>query len=32
MTAASYGLQTGVQSLSYAMFFMSDSAIARIDP
>lgn len=29
--AASYGLQAGVQAFSYAMFFMTDSAIAALD-
>lgn len=31
ITAASYGLQAGVQSFSYAMFFMTDSALASLD-
>src|SRR5215813_4832696 len=29
--AASYGLQAGVQSFGYAMFFMNDSALAYLD-
>jgi lipid-binding SYLF domain-containing protein len=29
--AASYGLQAGVQGFSYALFFMSDSALAYLD-
>jgi lipid-binding SYLF domain-containing protein len=29
--AASYGLQAGVQSFGYAMFFMSDSALAYLE-
>lgn len=29
--AASYGLQAGVQSFGYALFFMSDSALAYLD-
>lgn len=29
--AASYGLQAGVQSFSYALFFMSDSALKYLD-
>jgi lipid-binding SYLF domain-containing protein len=29
--AASYGLQAGVQSFGYALFFMSDSALTWID-
>jgi lipid-binding SYLF domain-containing protein len=31
MTAGSYGLQAGVQSFSYAMFFMTGSAVAYLD-
>jgi len=29
--AASYGLQAGIQSFSYALFFMTDSALKRLD-
>ena len=29
--AASYGLQAGVQSFGYALFFMTDSALAYLD-
>ena len=29
--AASYGLQAGVQSFSYALFFMNDSALSYLD-
>jgi lipid-binding SYLF domain-containing protein len=29
--AASYGLQAGIQSFGYALFFMSDSALAYLD-
>jgi len=31
MTAASYGLQAGVQSFGYAMFLMTDAAVAYLD-
>jgi lipid-binding SYLF domain-containing protein len=31
ITAGSYGLQAGVQSFSYAMFFMTDSALEYLD-
>lgn len=31
IAAASYGLQAGVQSFGYAMFFMSDSALSYLD-
>ena len=31
MNAASYGLQAGVQSFSYAMFLMTDEAVAYLD-
>ncbi len=30
ITAASYGLQAGVQSFSYALFFMTDSAVSYL--
>jgi lipid-binding SYLF domain-containing protein len=30
-TAASYGLQAGVQTFSYVLFLMSDAALAQID-
>ena len=30
-TAASYGLQAGVQEYGYAMFFMTDAALAYLD-
>ena len=29
--AASYGLQAGIQSFSYALFFMTDDALSRLD-
>ncbi|HEX6131537.1 MAG TPA: YSC84-related protein [Actinomycetota bacterium] len=29
--AASYGLQAGVQSFGYALFFMTDAALAQLD-
>jgi len=31
IVAGSYGLQAGVQSFSYAMFFMNDAALASLD-
>jgi len=31
ITAGSYGLQAGVQGFGYAMFFMTDSALAYLD-
>jgi lipid-binding SYLF domain-containing protein len=31
MTAASYGLQAGVQEFAYAMFFMQDAALKYLD-
>ena len=31
LAAASYGLQAGVQSFSYAMFFMTDGALAALN-
>lgn len=31
MVAASYGLQAGVQSFGYAMFFMTDSALNNLE-
>ena len=31
VVAGSYGLQAGVQSFGYAMFFMNDAAIASLD-
>jgi lipid-binding SYLF domain-containing protein len=31
IVAASYGLQAGAQSFSYAMFFMNDQAVADLD-
>lgn len=31
MVAGSYGLQAGVQSFGYAMFFMNDAALASLD-
>jgi lipid-binding SYLF domain-containing protein len=31
LVAASYGLQAGVQDFEYAMFFMTDSAMAYFD-
>jgi lipid-binding SYLF domain-containing protein len=31
MTAASYGLQAGVQSFGYAMFLMTDAAVAYLN-
>ena len=31
IAAASYGLQAGVQSFGYAMFFMTDSALASLN-
>lgn len=31
IAAASYGLQAGVQSFGYAMFFMNDAAITALD-
>lgn len=30
-TAASYGMQVGVQTFSYVLFFMSEAALAQID-
>src|SRR5258705_13452494 len=29
--AASYGFQAGIQSFSYALFFMTDDALRRLD-
>ena len=29
--AASYGLQAGIQSFGYALFFMNDGALAQLD-
>lgn len=31
IAAASYGLQAGVQGFAYAMFFMTDAALAHLD-
>ena len=31
IVAGSYGLQAGVQSFNYVMFFMSDSALSQLD-
>jgi lipid-binding SYLF domain-containing protein len=31
IVAGSYGLQAGVQSFSYAMFFMNDAALSHLD-
>lgn len=31
MVAGSYGLQAGVQSFDYALFFMNDAALAHLD-